>query len=178
MKLEYFQSRPVQLIRALSPRHVRTWDGTIPSDGNRIWNSFQQENGRAPPFPDFISGHSTFSSGSAIIFDYFCNIAFDEINFKPFSLAHGLMISPMLNNTYPSTVKNVMFALGSSDVPQGDSPHPFPTTGIALNFNSWHELAELSGISRIYGGIHCQCANNAGLIIGSCIGNDIIKAKL
>lgn len=177
IKRQYFQSRPIQMIRSLSQTNVKTWDGTIPPDGSRIWKPFQQQNGRTPPFPDFTSGHSTFSSAAATIFDHFCPVAFDEIDFKPFALSHALMISPLLDNEHPNTVKKVMCDFGSSDVPQGDSPEPFPTTGVCLSFGSWQELAQLSGISRIYGGIHCQSANQAGLIIGTRVGYDVIKAK-
>jgi len=177
VKLEYFQSRPIQLIRSLSQTNVRTWDFTIPVDGSRIWKPFQQQDGRTPPFPDYISGHSTFSSAAATIFDHFCSLGFDEIDFEPLSSEHALMISPLLNNAHPNTVKKVLCNFGSSDVPQGDSPLPFPTTGIVLSFNNWQELAQLSGISRIYGGIHCQSANQGGLIIGTNIGHDVIQEK-
>ena len=58
-KLAKTQARPIQLIRMLTPeRQVTTWDGTRVS--NKVWNPFQQSNFRTPPFPDFVSGHSTF----------------------------------------------------------------------------------------------------------------------
>ncbi len=50
-----------------------------------------------------------------------------------------------------------------------------PACPIKLTFNSWREIANLSGISRIYGGIHGNNANYSGLIIGELIANDIIN---
>lgn len=75
-----------------------------------------------------------------------------------------------------NTVKRIMCQSGSSDVSQGASAFEFPSTAVCMNFSSWDELAELSGISRIYGGIHCQSANQTALLIGHKIGMDVIQS--
>lgn len=165
VKFNKLQSRPIQYIRLLSPeREVTTWDGTKVS--NKIWNTFQQSNGRSPPFPDYISGHSTFSGAASVIFNKYFPKSFAEINFAPFSAEHAQMISPLINNNLGNTVKEIKCNAGSSTVDQGNSALPFPICATVLNFTSWNNLAELSGKSRIYGGIHCESANGIGIIIG------------
>lgn len=172
IKRKYLQARPIQEIRCLYPQQVTTFDGT--SVNNTIWKPFQQQLNQTPPFPDYISGHSTFSSGAAVVFEhYFKN--YNEINFKPFNLEHANMISPLLNNTYNNTIKAIMIKNSDSSVVMDNNPIKFPTCAVKLTFTSWRDIANASGISRIYGGIHGNNANNVGLIIGEEIGMDILN---
>lgn len=167
-KFNKLQSRPIQVIRMLSPeRNVTTWDGTLVS--NKIWQPFQQSNGRTPPFPDFISGHSTFSGAASTIFNQYFGNTINNITFEPMSEEHSDMISPLLKNNYGSTVKQIFCKYGSSEVAQGDNFNKFPSCAVTINFNTWDELSELSGISRVYGGIHGNTANGIGLTIGRLI---------
>ncbi len=176
VKFKYMQARPIQEIRLLNNKNVTTFDGTIVNC--KSWKTFQQQNFQTPPFPDYISGHSTFSGGAATIFEKYFPQSFNSINFIPFTNQHGGLITPLLaNNDYVNTVKVAMLKNGTSDVIHTDSTLKFPTCAVKLTFNSWRELANLSGISRIYGGIHGNNANNAGLIIGECIAIDILSRK-
>lgn len=173
IKKKYMQSRPIQKIRLLNEQIVTNYDGTDIS--NNLWKTFQQKNNQTPPFPDFISGHSTFSSGAAVVFEKFFPEAFSKMDFIQFSQEHGTMISSLLNNNdYFNNIKIAQFKTGSSSVPETTS-NKFPTCAVKLTFNSWREIANYSGISRIYGGIHGNNANNAGLIIGENIAHDILN---
>jgi hypothetical protein len=175
-KFSQLESRPIQYIRLLPERIVTTWDGTKVS--NRIWKPFQQNNAITPPFPDFISGHSTFSGSASVIFEKFFSDDFSDVKFSPFSQKHADMISPMIaNNLNQCTISNISCLAGSSSIGQGNSPLPFPLSVTCLNFSGWRELAELSGNSRIYGGIHTQAANGIGILCGQMIASDIIKQK-
>lgn len=79
----------------------------------------------SPPFPDYVSGHSTFSASSAaILADYFGK-------------------------------DNFSFGTTSDGLP-----------GVTRNFTSLTKAAEEAGISRIYGGIHFQFANEDGQAAG------------
>jgi len=173
-KLKYNkkQSRPIQYIRLQPDQLVTTWDGTIVS--NKIWKPFQQSDARTPPFPDFISGHSTFSGAASVVFNKYIS-SLDNLVFSKFTSEHGDMISPLLNNLYDNTVQSIKCNAGSSTVSQGASLLPFPICATVLNFNSWDQLAELSGVSRVYGGIHLQGANHVGIIVGQEIAQDILK---
>ena len=172
VKFKYMQSRPIQEIRLLDSQQVTTFDGSTVN--NKQWKTLQPQNSQTPPFPDYISGHSTFSSAAATIFEqYFPN--YDSIKFIPFSNFHGDLITSLLsNNSYINTVKVVMIKNGSSDVIHNDTQLKFPTCAVKLTFNGWRDIANLSGISRIYGGIHDNNANYAGLIIGECIARDVL----
>lgn len=175
-KFNQLESRPIQYIRLLPERIVTTWDGTRVS--NRIWKPFQQNTAITPPFPDFISGHSTFSGSASIIFEKFFSNDFSKVEFPPFSKVHAEMISPMIaNNLDQCTISQISCLAGSSKIEQGNSPLPFPLSVTCINFNSWRELAEFSGLSRIYGGIHTQAANGIGILCGQMIASDIIQQK-
>jgi hypothetical protein len=173
-KRKYMQSRPIQEIRLLPDQQVTNFDGTKAS--NKLWKTFQQQYNQTPPFPDMVSGHSTFSSSAAVIFDKFFPKNFNEINFKKFSNEHGTMISSLLsNNDYPNTVKTLMVKTHGSSVVHSTTNLRFPTSAVKMEFSSWRQLAELSGISRIYGGIHGNNSNMAGLIMGETIAHDILE---
>lgn len=98
IKYDYFQARPIQEIRLLGQNDVTTWDGTLVNSS--VWKPFQQSNNRTPPFPDYISGHSTFSSAAAVIFNQYVGMPFDQIHFPPFTHEHATMISSLLDNDY------------------------------------------------------------------------------
>jgi hypothetical protein len=176
VKLKYMQARPIQEIRMSGLNEVTTFDGSVVNC--KAWKTFQQQNFQTPPFPDYISGHSTFSSAAATVFEqYFPN--FESIQFLPFSSYHGGLITQLLeNNDYINTVDVAMLRNSSSTVVHTDSNLRFPTCAVKLTFTSWRDLANLSGISRIYGGIHGNNANFAGLIIGECIAKDVLARPM
>lgn len=83
-----------------------------------------------PPFPEYTSGHSTFSGAAdAVLTSFFGNISFT-------STSVGL-------------------------------------PGVIRSFDSFTEAANEAGISRIYGGIHFQSANEDGLAMGRAVGSYI-----
>jgi Ca2+-binding RTX toxin-like protein len=83
-----------------------------------------------PPFPDYISGHSTFSAAAAHALASY--LGTDEVTFKAISDA-------------------------------------YPDAGRV--FGSLFAAAEEAGQSRIYGGIHWQFSNQAGLETGAALGD-------
>jgi hypothetical protein len=171
VKRKYLQPRPIQEIRMMRPpRLVTNYDGN--TIDNRVWRAFQQSYFQAPPFPDYISGHSTFSSTAAAIFERFYPFFFNQTSIRPFTNEHCKMISVVIDNTYNSSVRCAMIKAGSSSIQSSDKT--FPLGACRLDFSSWRQIAQLSGISRLYGGIHCTSANTVGLIIGEGLGTDIL----
>jgi hypothetical protein len=83
-----------------------------------------------PPFPEYTSGHSTFSGAASSILAQI--MGSDEI----------------------------AFVVASGDLP-----------GVTRSFLSLSEAANEAGMSRIYGGIHFQSANQDGLEAGRNIGD-------
>ncbi len=113
-KYTYNQVRPITAIRQSSDP---TWTPLITT----------------PPFPDYISGHSTFSAAaSSVLSTFFGN--------------------------------NVSFSTTSPGLP-----------GVFRSYNSFSAAADEAGRSRIYGGIHVQSSNIAGLTTGQAIGNYVVK---
>lgn len=85
-----------------------------------------------PPFPEYISGHSTFSGAAdAVLTSFFGDIS---------------------------------FTTSSAGLPS-----------VTRSFDSFTQAAEEAGISRIYGGIHFQSANEDGLAAGRALGNYVTK---
>ena len=82
-----------------------------------------------PPFPDYTSGHSTFSAASATVLQLF----------------YG--------------TEDLPFTSGSDFLP-----------GVYRSFSTPFDAAEEAGMSRIYGGIHFQSANQDALQAGSSVG--------
>jgi len=181
LKRTKLQARPIQEIRLLTDEQVfnilgkytvTNYDGAQVS--SKQWKPFQQSYFMTPPFPDYISGHSTFSSSAAIIFERYFPQSFSSINFLPFNNEHGSMITDLLEgNTYINTVKSISIKINSSTITSENND--YPTCSCKLTFNGWRDLANNSGISRVYGGIHGNNANNTGLIIGETIGFDILN---
>ncbi len=65
LKKKHLQSRPIQEIRRRYTGNVTIWNNTsIPITS---WMPYQEANFVTPPFPDFVSGHSTFSAAASRI---------------------------------------------------------------------------------------------------------------
>ena len=68
-KRAYDQARPATVIPVLyRGQQIRAWGG--PGRGTQTilgeqWIPWQRPSNRSPPFPDFVSGHSTFSAAAA-----------------------------------------------------------------------------------------------------------------
>jgi len=89
-----------------------------------------------PPFPSYVSGHSSFSGAApSVLADYFGDATRVEATSEAF---------PGMTRTFPS----------------------------------FSALARECGRSRIYGGIHYECDNKAGLEMGKAIGEHCGRTAL
>jgi hypothetical protein len=113
--------------------------GTIAIDGGD-WIPYQPSSFPTPPFPEFISGHSTFSAAGAEILRRWTH----SDNFGAF----------------------VTFATGSSTIEPGLTP-AMPTT---LHWATFTDAANQAGISRRYGGIHFKVGDLVGRATGRLVG--------
>ena len=173
IKLNYLQSRPIQAIRVNYHNDIVTsYDGS--NVLGSLWKPYQETNFVTPPFPDYISGHSTFSSSASVIFEKLLKQQPSElVNLENFSSKHLSYISPIFTNSDNySNINKVFIDKECSKVINTD-----PNCILKLSFDTWNEIANYSGISRIYGGIHNDSSNTTGLLIGSLIGNDILKSR-
>ncbi len=123
-----------QLIRSWVPFH-----GTQTIDGSQ-WLTYQKSSFPTPPFPEYISGHSTFSAaGAAVLVLWTGSNQFGE---------------------------SVSFAPGSSVT----EPGLVPTNTVTLLWPTFFAAANEAGISRRYGGIHFKAGDLVGRAVGRMVG--------
>lgn len=139
-KRHYDSVRPITAIRELfKGKRVKAWAG--PGQGTvevpaEEWQPYIP----TPPFPEYVSGHSTFSGASATILR--CFTGSDTFEGR-------------------TTVEK-----GGSRIEPGTTP----AEEIILDWPTFTEAAEQAGMSRLYGGIHFMQANETGLELGRNIG--------
>ena len=94
-----------------------------------------------PPFPDYVSGHSTFSAAAATIL--------------------------MLTTGSDHFGYMVTISAGSSSIEPGITPR----SPVLLKWDSFTDAANDAGMSRRYGGIHFKRADLAGRQLGRMVAN-------
>lgn len=127
----------------LQGRQIEAWGGpgrgTVAMDGSS-WVPYQLSTFPTPPFPEYISGHSTFSAAGAAVLKLFTGSdAFED---------------------------SVTLSAGSSKIEPGVTP----SQPVTLTWATFTDAANQAGISRRYGGIHFKAADLIGREIGRLIG--------
>jgi hypothetical protein len=136
----YDYVRPITAIRFLfAGRRVEAWGGPFQGrqtiDG-KDWLPYQRGTFLTPPFPEYVSGHSTFSAAAAEILKRFTGS--DDF-------LYGVTLTP-----------------GSSRIEPGLTPrHP-----IVLFWPTFSAAADEAGVSRRYGGIHFRDGDLEGRALG------------
>jgi hypothetical protein len=142
-KRAFASVRPITAIRYLfEGRRLLTWGG--PSgvqwiDG-KDWRPYQPSTFPTPPFPEFSSGHSTFSAAAAQVLMLFTR-----------SDRFGASVS---------------FPAGSSRI----EPGIVPAGEVKLRWDTFSQAADQAGLSRRYGGIHFEYGDLAGRATGRLVG--------
>ena len=169
IKYKYLQCRPIQSIRLNFPdKNFNYYFGNC--NGN-LWLPYQKLFSLTPPFPDYISGHSTFSSAGAYILNNLLGKNICKLNIK-ITTDELKMLSPLFNN-YPQKIYNLNKITINKDC--SNIQKNVPKNKIVLNFNNWNFMAENAGVSRIFGGIHIQSSNLCGLYTGKFVSHYILK---
>ena len=139
-KRHYDYVRPITAIRELfKGKDIAAWGG--PRKGTKTIKGEQwQPYLPTPPFPEYVSGHSTFSSAGAVVLR--CFTGRDDFD--------GCSIHRK----------------GSSQIEPGFTPHQ----EITLSWPTFTAAAEEAGMSRLYGGIHFRQANENGQQLGREVG--------
>jgi len=128
--------RPITALRYLFQNQA-VWAWAGPYRGTRIirgqdWFPYQGATFPTPPFPEYSSGHSTFSAAGAEILRLFTGSdRFED---------------------------SVTFPAGSSRIEPGATP----AHDLTLTWATFKEAADQAGLSRRYGGIHFEQADLAG----------------
>jgi hypothetical protein len=135
-KRHFDSIRPVSLVRwAYAGRPVQAWggpyQGTQEIDGAQ-WRSYLP----TPPFPEYSSGHSTFSAAGATVLRLFTGR--DDFG------------------------ASVVVPAGSSHI----EPGTVPAHDVALRWSTFDEAADQAGLSRRLGGIHFLSGDLNGRLVG------------
>jgi len=161
LKKDNMEARPIQDIRRLYNGQTLTkYDGT-PIAGE-LWVPYQTATFVTPPFADFSSGHSGFSQCFANVMTKWFGSSIPSTGPK--------LITDMslLSKIFTGTSQNLPF--GSYTIPAGVSEiqhNIVPAVPITLSWNNWQDMADSAGISRQYGGIHCQSAHVASQAVAN-----------
>lgn len=159
LKLQFEEARPIQEIRRMyAGQQAIKYDGTrIPAN---LWVPFQPPNFVTPPFPDFPSGHSTFSQSLANVMTLWFG---PTIPSNTFTTTTATFVAPVLPSTVTLSLTAFPVAQGASDI----QPGVVPAAPLVLTFQTWQDMAESAGVSRQYGGIHCQSAHLGGQVVAN-----------
>jgi len=163
IKYDILQCRPIQSIRINYPKiPINYYFGQTTTD---LWTPYQESRAITPPFPDYISGHSTFSSVAAYILTSLLGSDIPSLNIK-LSSSELLMLAPIFkdNKIESMDISKIIIPINSSRIVPNT-----PCKPIELKFKTWSDMASSAGISRIYGGIHYPSSNTLGLTTGKLI---------
>lgn len=146
-KMFYDSVRPITSIRYLyAGQFLQAWGG--PGSGTtwirgEDWLPYQKSAAITPAFPEYVSGHSTFSAAAAQVLSSFTGSnKFD----------------------YTAVVK-----AGSSQIEPGITP----AKDVTLHFSTFTSAAIQAGLSRRYGGIHFIQADLEGRRLGKSVGQTV-----
>jgi len=174
LKYKYRQARPIQKIRQMYPHK---WMHSWIQKGKRIqgceWMPFQRDDFVTPPFPDFVSGHSTFSMACATVFarllqsDTLCCVCHEPILPSTFQRLSSLCDG----QTMPCLFSHITIAKHMSHIESNDLP-------VTMEWSTWSQMAREAGLSRIYGGIHYPSSNIAGGVVGEWVTHTLLDKRL
>jgi hypothetical protein len=152
-KYQYDFWRPTTAIREVyKGKLVVSWRGPGKGFGKVLgqnWMPYQQLNVVTPPFPEYVSGHSTFS-------------------------AAGRTVLTMMYGNNDAFGAKVTIPARSSAIEPGVTP----AKDMVLSWKTLTEAADEAGMSRRYGGIHFYSGDQQGRALGRLIGyNDTNWAR-
>jgi hypothetical protein len=153
-KRYYDSSRPWTLVRYYyAGKKVAGWGG--PGQGVVMlpaekWHPYSPSTFITPPFPGYVSGHSTVSAACSKTLELFTGS--DRFGETEKRLAGSL--------TEPGFACELMQRF------HGKAPDGKMTCDVALKLPTFSATAEMAGISRIMGGYHIQADNIEGLKLG------------
>ncbi|TME26302.1 MAG: vanadium-dependent haloperoxidase [Chloroflexi bacterium] len=143
-KRAHDSERPVTAVTYLFGEHpVRAWKGPYLGTGEipgSEWKPYQPATVVTPAFPEYLSGHSTFSAAAAEVLRRFTG-----------------------SDSFGSSV---IIKAGSSKIEPGRTP----AADVTLSWSTFTEAADQAGLSRRYGGIHFEQGDLVGRQTGRLVG--------
>jgi hypothetical protein len=163
--------RPVTYLRRVLNTPFTGWKGNNdktgiidPAQPNQGFLPYQEPTFITPPFPGFISGHSTCSSAAATILSTY-------LGSGNFADTTGLKCYTNQPDEFLNSFMNIFGVIQTKDSPYlvFDTSSDYPKTVLA-----WKDFlfaANEAGMSRLYGGIHPLVDHLGGRDIGQYIAN-------
>jgi hypothetical protein len=179
LKLQYQQARPIQDIRRIyTTATVGSWRTTAVSGtlqpaadiSGALWTPYQATNFVTPPFPDFVSGHSSYSQIFALVMTDWFGPTIPASN--PITLTNLNLFSGMFSATDTQPFGTFVISPGRSEIQSG----LVPAAPVTIKFDTWADVATSAGISRQWGGIHAQSAHLGGQAAATRV-HDILRTK-
>ncbi len=142
-KRAYDSERPITAIHYLfKDVQIQAWGG--PHQGTQLmlgqnWLPYQYYTILTPSFPEYCSGHSTYSAAAATILNLFSG-------------------SDYFGASYTKSAGSSTFEPGS-----------VPASDITLSWPTFTSAAVQAGMSRRYGGIHFEQGDLTGRNLGKCL---------
>ncbi len=144
-KYQYDYIRPVCGIRIrYKDKLITSWLGPGKGYGKVLgqhWQPYQEPTVVTPPFPEYVSGHSTFSGAGAVV------------------IAYAFGSNGALN-------AKVTIPAGSSKIEPGITP----AKNVVLYWKTLDDASDEAGWSRRWGGIHYETGDMHGRGLGKTIG--------
>jgi len=149
VKKLFTQSRPIQDVRRFYFDEIvkSPFGGLVEG---KLWSPYQKSNFITPPFADIPSGHSAFSKSFALIMNKYFGESIPK-NEVQYQFCH--LLCPILE-TQTNQLGSFQFNKNSSQIQAN-----IPSDEIELKFETWDEMAQSAGYSRLYGGIHAISAH-------------------
>ncbi|HSJ43246.1 MAG TPA: vanadium-dependent haloperoxidase [Euzebyales bacterium] len=148
-KYKYDFARPITAIREqFAGQMVTSWLGPYNGYGKvpgEQWRPYQDPHVVTPPFPEYVSGHSTFSAAAHMVLAAFTGS--DAFRAKVTIPAGSSLFEP-----------RTATAAGT------------PAKDVVLSWNTLTDAADEAGWSRRWGGIHFKGGDEHGRAFGKAIG--------
>jgi hypothetical protein len=122
------------------------------------WQPHQSLTFVTPPFPEYVSGHSTFSAAAAEVLTRFTgsDTFYDGVTVLPQDANHDGELD---------LLGQYIAGVGSSKLTKG-----YPLEAVVLQWETFQDAADEAGMSRRYGGIHFQDGDLRGRELGKKVG--------
>ncbi|MEM9142074.1 MAG: vanadium-dependent haloperoxidase [Bacteroidota bacterium] len=151
-KMFYDYARPYALVHEYYENQlIQAWGGPgkgmVEMQGEQ-WRPYSPETFLCPPFPSYVSGHSTISGACGEALRLFTG-----------------------DDHFGEEVELIPGALTEVDPKYYGEP-------VTLKFPTFTETANMAGISRVMGGYHIQADNVAGLQLGRDVASETWKFYL
>jgi hypothetical protein len=177
-KAKWYSSRPITGLQCIyQGQQVTAWRGPYLGVGLRdgsTWQPYQPITFVTPPFPGYISGHSTFSAAAARVLTRF----FHTRQLKGAKCYRAEAGSSRIEPHIPE--REAGWVPGFTDAPsENGGPGFAPGRPVVLCWDTFQEAARQAGLSRLLGGIHVVKDNIDGLALGDAVGArvaDVVNA--